>query len=87
MILLNVKAGDEVICQSMTFSGSTNPIAYQGTTPVFIDNKPDTWNISAEYLRIIVKVRIGKGKKLKAIIPALWHVRKDAGNHGCCRGI
>src|SRR5690554_1724311 len=35
LILLKVKAGDEVICQSMTFSASANPIAYQGATPVF----------------------------------------------------
>ena len=27
LILLGVKAGDEVICQSMTFSASANPIA------------------------------------------------------------
>lgn len=30
LILLGVKAGDEVICQSMTFSASANPIAYLG---------------------------------------------------------
>lgn len=69
MILLDVKAGDEVICQSMTFSASANPIAYQGATPVFIDSEPDTWNMSPEYLRIAVKDRIAKGKKPKAIIP------------------
>lgn len=69
MILLEVKAGDEVICQSMTFSASANPIAYQGATPVFIDSESDTWNMSSEYLRIAVKDRIAKGKKPKAIIP------------------
>ena len=36
LILLDVKAGDEVICQSMTFSASANPIVYQGATPVFV---------------------------------------------------
>jgi dTDP-4-amino-4,6-dideoxygalactose transaminase len=28
LILLDVQPGDEVICQSMTFSASANPIAY-----------------------------------------------------------
>ena len=29
LILLGVGEGDEVICQSFTFSASANPIAYQ----------------------------------------------------------
>ncbi len=33
LILLGVKTGDEVICQSMTFSASANPILYQGAIP------------------------------------------------------
>jgi dTDP-4-amino-4,6-dideoxygalactose transaminase len=32
LILLGVGPGDYVICQSMTFSASANPIAYQGAT-------------------------------------------------------
>jgi dTDP-4-amino-4,6-dideoxygalactose transaminase len=33
---LGVKSGDEVICQSMTFSAQVaNPILYLGATPVF----------------------------------------------------
>lgn len=37
LVMLGVKAGDEVICQSLTFSASANPITYQGATPVFVD--------------------------------------------------
>jgi dTDP-4-amino-4,6-dideoxygalactose transaminase len=69
LILLDVKRGDEVICQSMTFSASANPIAYQGATPVFIDSESDTWNMSPEFLEKAIKDRIAKGKKPKAIIP------------------
>lgn len=69
LILLDVKPGDEVICQSMTFSASANPIAYQGATPVFIDSESDTWNMSPEFLEKAIKDRIAKGKKPKAIIP------------------
>ena len=45
LILLGVGEGDEVICQSFTFSASANPIAYLGATPVFVDSEVDTWNM------------------------------------------
>jgi dTDP-4-amino-4,6-dideoxygalactose transaminase len=68
LILLGVTHGDEVICQSMTFSASANPIVYQGATPVFVDSESETWNICPEALEIAIKDRIAKGKKPKAII-------------------
>lgn len=68
LILLNVKAGDEVICQSMTFSASANPIVYLGAIPVFIDSEPKTWNMCPNALEEAIKDRIQKGKKPKAII-------------------
>ncbi|WP_162425993.1 DegT/DnrJ/EryC1/StrS family aminotransferase [Pontibacter pudoricolor] len=68
LIILGVKAGDEVICQSMTFSASANPIAYQGATPVFVDSEERTWNMSPEYLEEAIVDRISKGNKPKAII-------------------
>jgi dTDP-4-amino-4,6-dideoxygalactose transaminase len=69
LIMLDVRPGDEVICQSMTFSASANPIAYQQATPVFVDSEPDTWNMSPRFLEEAIKDRIAKGKKPKAIIP------------------
>lgn len=69
LILLGVKAGDEVICQSMTFSASANPIAYLGAIPVFVDSEPDTWNMSPEFLEKAINDRIARGRKPKAIIP------------------
>lgn len=68
LILLGVSKGDEVICQSFTFSASANPIMYQGATPVFVDSENETWNISPELLEKAIKDRIAKGKKPKAII-------------------
>ncbi|AXB55368.1 DegT/DnrJ/EryC1/StrS family aminotransferase [Flavobacterium fluviale] len=68
LILLGVNKNDEVICQSMTFSASANPILYQGATPVFVDSEEDTWNICPEFLEIAIQDRIKKGKKPKAII-------------------
>lgn len=69
LIMLDVKAGDEVLCQSFTFSASANPIVYQGAFPVFVDSEMDTWNMSPEHLRTAIEERIQKGKKPKAIIP------------------
>ena len=69
MVLLDVKAGDEVICQSFTFAASANPITYQGATPVFVDSEPDTWNMSPQLLQEAIEDRISKiGKKPKAIV-------------------
>lgn len=66
--LLGVSKGDEVLCQSFTFSASANPIIYQGASPIFIDSESDTWNMSPELLEIAIKDRIEKYKKPKAII-------------------
>lgn len=68
LIQCGVEAGDEVICQSMTFSASANPIAYQGALPVFVDSESDTWNICPKSLEEALQDRIAKGKKPKAII-------------------
>ncbi|MEO8234878.1 MAG: aminotransferase class I/II-fold pyridoxal phosphate-dependent enzyme, partial [Flavobacterium sp.] len=68
LILLDVKPGDEVICQSMTFSASANPIMYLGATPIFIDSELDTWNMCPVTLEKAILDRISKGKKPKAII-------------------
>lgn len=68
LILSGVKEGDDVLCQSMTFSASANPILYLGANPIFIDSEEDTWNMSPEFLEQAIKDRISKGKKPKAII-------------------
>ena len=70
LILLGIGEGDEVICQSFTFSASANPIAYQGATPVFVDSEEDTWNMDPVLLEGAIKDRLEKtGRLPKAIIP------------------
>jgi dTDP-4-amino-4,6-dideoxygalactose transaminase len=69
LILLGVKAGDIVFCQSITFSASANPIAYQGAIPVFIDSEMDTWNIDPTLLKSALEEAKQNGKLPKAIIP------------------
>jgi len=69
LIMLNIGPGDEVICQSFTFSASANPIVYQGATPVFVDSETETWNMCPNLLEQAITDRIAQGKKPKAIIP------------------
>lgn len=70
LVQLGVGPGDEVVCQSFTFSASANPIKYLGAEPVFVDSEPDTWNMSPHFLREAIEARITQtGKKPKAIIP------------------
>lgn len=68
LVLLGVSRGDEVLCQSLTFAASANPIVYQGATPVFVESERETLNICPRYLEEAIKDRISKGKKPKAII-------------------
>ena len=68
LILLGVQAGDTVICQSMTFSASANPILYLGATPVFIDSESETWNLCPIVLEEAIVDLITKEKKPKAIL-------------------
>ena len=84
LIILGIKQGDEVLVSSFTFSGSINPIIYQGAVPVMIDSEAETWNLNPELLKHAIEDRIRKGKKPKALIlvhlygmPALFDEIKD----------
>ncbi|UPT66251.1 MAG: DegT/DnrJ/EryC1/StrS family aminotransferase [Sphingobacteriales bacterium JAD_PAG50586_3] len=45
MIVAGVKAGDEVICPSMSYIATANSIMYVGATPVFAEVNPKTYCI------------------------------------------
>lgn len=69
LAIIGVGKGDEVICQSMTFSASANPIVYLGGRPVFVDSEPSTWNMDPALLRNAIEERIKlTSRKPKAII-------------------
>jgi dTDP-4-amino-4,6-dideoxygalactose transaminase len=73
LILLGVESrkfsgGDEVICQSFTFSASANPIVYLGAKPVFVDSELDTWNMCPVALETAIVDRMALGKRPAAII-------------------
>lgn len=79
LIACGVMPGDEVIVQSFTFCASTNPVAYLGATPVFVDSERRSWNMDPELLETAIRDRIAiTGKKPKAIIPvALYGMPYD----------
>jgi len=88
--LLGVTRGDEVICQSFTFSASANPIMYLGASPIFVDSEKDTWNMSPDLLEKAILDRIANGKKPKAIVAVhlygmpykVQEISKIAQSHG-----
>ena len=68
LIILGIKTGDEVLCQSFTFSASANPIVYQLAKPIFIDSEVDSWNMDPQLLESAIKDRLSKNIKPKALI-------------------
>lgn len=68
LILLDIQPDDEVVCSTLTFAATANPIVYQRATPVFIDSEPGTWNMDCNCLEDAIRDRIRKGKRPKAII-------------------
>ncbi|REL24749.1 aminotransferase class I/II-fold pyridoxal phosphate-dependent enzyme [Rhodohalobacter sp. SW132] len=60
LILCGVQPGDEVFCQSFTFTATANPIRYQGAEPVFIDSEPETWNMDPDLLEEAITDRLDK---------------------------
>lgn len=40
-----IKKDDIVLCQSLTFAATVNPVVYEGATPVFVDSEKESWNM------------------------------------------
>lgn len=55
LILLGVKPGDYVVCQSLTFSATANAIRYVGAIPVFVDSETETWNMCPATLELAIE--------------------------------
>lgn len=67
--LMGVGPGDEVLCPSLTFVASCNPIVYLGAKPVFVDSERDSWNMDADSLRVAIEARIAvTGHAPKALV-------------------
>ena len=67
--VLGVSDGDFVLCPSLTFIGTVNPIIYCGAEPIFVDSEEGTWNMDPVLLETAILNSTAIGKKPKAIIP------------------
>ena len=65
---LRLQAGDEVLCSTLTFSASVNPVLYERAVPVFVDSEDRSWNMDPQRLAEAVADGIRRGKKPKAVI-------------------
>ena len=65
---LGVSKGDYVLCSSLTFCASCNPIVYEGAIPVFIDSEPESFNMSPKALKKALEDLKVKGITPKAAI-------------------
>lgn len=62
-LLIDVKAGDEVIMPSFTFVSTADAFILRGATAVFVDIRPDTMNIDESLIEAAIT------KRTKAIAP------------------
>ncbi len=68
LILAGVGPGDEVLCSTLTFAASANPIVYLGGHPTFIDSERTSWNMDPALLAETLAARARSGKLPRAVI-------------------
>ncbi len=66
--LLGVGPGDLVLCSSLTFVASANPIRQLGAIPVFVDSEPQGWNMSPRALQRALQALAAEGRRAKAAV-------------------
>lgn len=57
LLALGLGEGDEVLVPTLTYIASVNAISYTGAKPVFVDSRPDTWQIEIEELKSSISNR------------------------------
>ena len=62
-MLADLRAGDEVIMPSYTFVSTANAFVLRGAIPVFVDVRPDTFNIDETLIEAAIT------KRTKVIVP------------------
>ena len=63
MMALNLQPGDEVIVPSFTYVATVEVIALLGLKPIFVDSRPDNFNLDVQAIRPLIT------EKTKAIVP------------------
>lgn len=65
LMAAGVGEGDIVLCPTLTFSATANPIIYVNATPVFIDSDYETWNMDPNAIEAAFEKY---GDKIKAVL-------------------
>jgi dTDP-4-amino-4,6-dideoxygalactose transaminase len=68
MKLVGVRPGDEVLCSTLTFVASANPILYEGGNPVFVDSDEASWNMDPELLAEELDACARRGRLPRAVV-------------------
>jgi len=66
--ILGVGPGDEVLCPTLTFAATCNPVRYLGAEPVFVDSEESTWNLDANLVEKALKERAAHGRLPRALV-------------------
>jgi dTDP-4-amino-4,6-dideoxygalactose transaminase len=66
--LIGLRPGDEVLCSTLTFSASANPVLYEHAQPVFVDCGGTSWNIDPTLLREELDACARRGQLPRAVI-------------------
>jgi pyridoxal phosphate-dependent aminotransferase EpsN len=66
--LSGVRRGDEVLCSTLTFVASANPIAYEGGAPVFVDSDERSWNVDPALLAGELDAAARRGRLPRAAV-------------------
>ena len=65
---IGVKAGEPVICSTLTYVASASPILYERAEPVFVDSEPESWNLDPVRLVEAIEALAAHGRKPAAVI-------------------
>ncbi len=65
---LGVGPGDDVLCPTLTFVASANPIVYLGARPVFVDSERESWNLDAALVAQHLEDAAKRGRLPKAVV-------------------
>jgi len=66
--LLGVGPGDTVLCPTLTFVASANPIRYLGAEPVFVDSERSSWNVDPALVEQELATRAASGAQVRAAV-------------------
>jgi pyridoxal phosphate-dependent aminotransferase EpsN len=66
--LLGVRRADLVVCPTLTFAATCNPVRYLGAEPVLIDSDARTWNLDPNLLETALQDMARRGRLPRAVV-------------------